>query len=83
MSKTQEVQKRNGSGNEGEGRAAQGNVDAASFSAESKGKGPKREDLTEEEENTIILKEIKQAEGCLAGAEKRAGGGPCGNEPQP
>ena len=32
----------------------------------------KKEALTEEEENTIILKEIKQAEESLAGAEKAA-----------
>ena len=30
----------------------------------------KREDLSEEEENTIILKEVKQAEESLAGAKK-------------
>ncbi len=30
----------------------------------------KREDLTQEEENTIILKEVKQAEESLAGAQK-------------
>ena len=69
MSKTQEVQKEMVEAMKAKDAQRKETLSLLLSALKAKAKD-KREELTEEEENTIILKEIKQAEESLAGAEK-------------